>query len=1687
VKKKKMKKQFAIAMVAMIVLPILMTVPVMSTDVHAVTIRSEADSGGESVYFEESYDVDDSVTVIETTDVSFGSVHDDQERFISPGEVSIKTPLAPEYCISNGGSLLYEYISSVNYTKNPSGTMIITMDIFIANPTGCTYGNPCPEYDDSPEYVNAWVDWDGDNVFENHEKVIDVALTGYHDLNYYGTMTTSDIVTIPAGAETITWMRVNLGWNHDPNDPCESSWTWGDVFDEQISTETNLPQIEDITVSGPPGDESNPMTTRSVTLEATISSVSGYDINSVSWTGDGIPAGATSNPYTYTPAAGTHGIKNVQCVITYEKTATGETGQDLKTKGFKLFFVKSSDEDGDGEPNWFEHWKSDGAVPNMATALYDAASTYYGYCTGAGQVYLTPSSAGQHYSSAIVLNTHFGTESFGGPAVKGIDCAAEIIAHELYHKWVDDQWDSGGIFHGQTDSDRDINPSETIGSDTYYYRDELPDSYEDATSHTRNDHTDTYDLETEKSPIYKFYGDQEYMAMKTGDGVRGDLARDWANPGKQTTPAYYSTLSLQTSIATGPVEGKFIGKNTDKGNDTDDDGLYDYLTVSSEIEVINGGIFKIVAWLKDEKGNDITFINKPLVLETGMQEIMLNFDGLAIRKHGADGTFNVTMLLSDEYGNEVDHQDYTTSAYKYREFQEPHAEFTGKYYDYATDTDYDKLYNYLNVDVGVHIRTSGKYTIKGWLYDSKGKGIIMAKKTTHLNVGDQTVTLNFDGSAIRQHRADGPYCLAYLTLSDEKGNEIEFIHKAYETRTYKYQAFQRRGAEFTGAYESYGKDPNRNKFYDFLAIDAGVRVFTPGKYTVAGWLYDKDGNCLCQAHGDYYLSRDSSFVTLDFSGKPIYKHGTNGPYYLKYITLYNEKGIINDQQHDAHATSAYNYKLFQPLVLMTGSYSDYGEDTDEDGFHDNLMVCAEVLTSGSGHCAISARLMDRNGREILWAHGSSYLTGNKPQEVCINFDGRYIYANMMDGPYYVRDVYIYHTGDANVPDYVSEAYTTAAYSSTDFEKSGIITGEVTNMKGEPIPNALVSIEDVDYDYTDNDGKYILTILQSGTYTVEVEPPVCMGVLGDSAKISITAGKKVVHDFVLPPAKQLPDLVIASKVESWVDEEEKGTYTVSYVIQNKGAITAPAGHYTTLYIDGEAVEHKLVPVDLKPCQKYVDTFTMVVECTPPEDKIWVCADNHKQIEEANEYNNCLTNVWGCEVEERKPDLEVEKKWESWVDQEKGTYVVHCIIHNNGTISAPAGHYTTLYIDGEAVEHKLVPVELEPCQKYEDTFTAVVECTPPEDRVWVCADNYNTIDESDENDNCVRNTWECPVPVKKPDLVITDISRSDNRIIYGIKNQGNAAAGPSTTYLYVDGSYKARDSIGSMPAGGTLSRSFEYAYTCTPPRDTIKVCADATKKVTESNEANNCKTEVWTCEAPPTKLDIYFADAKEWPGSVYHYDTTTGIEETVYTRPSRQLFSFTFHPGIPEKLYYVNAIENKIYRTHQTGLGWAPEEVVYTHTTNVKDIAFAFDKDGKLGLYFSEANKIYKIEDSKASLYYEAELADFADVDGFWFGDFAFDDKNNLYLSSANRVPAGIYKVEGGEIKEIFRDEKEPITGLVYEDGALYYANYGTKIYRLDLTTGERTVVWHISIQPIQQVQIVTNHYWTQMGTLLLYFQ
>ncbi len=119
------------------------------------------------------------------------------------------------------------------------------------------------------------------------------------------------------------------------------------------------------------------------------------------------------------------------------------------------------------------------------------------------------------------------------------------------------------------------------------------------------------------------------------------------------------------------------------------------------------------------------------------------------------------------------------------------------------------------------------------------------------------------------------------------------------------------------------------------------------------------------------------------------------------------------------------------------------------------------------------------------------------------------------------------------------------------------------------------------------------------------------------------------------------------------------------------------------------------------------------------------------------------VWvTCEVED-KPDLEIVDKWEKWVDENH--YNVTYVIHNSGTATAPAGHNTTLYVDGIPTEYKHVPVVLEPCETYEDTFDTVIKCTDESDTIKVCADNDEVVDELNENNNCLSNELECQHPL------------------------------------------------------------------------------------------------------------------------------------------------------------------------------------------------------------------------------------------------------------------------------------------------------------------------------------------------------
>jgi len=106
----------------------------------------------------------------------------------------------------------------------------------------------------------------------------------------------------------------------------------------------------------------------------------------------------------------------------------------------------------------------------------------------------------------------------------------------------------------------------------------------------------------------------------------------------------------------------------------------------------------------------------------------------------------------------------------------------------------------------------------------------------------------------------------------------------------------------------------------------------------------------------------------------------------------------------------------------------------------------------------------------------------------------------------------------------------------------------------------------------------------------------------------------------------------------------------------------------------------------------------------------------------------------------------------------------------------------------------------------------------------------------------------------DLVITQKSESwvvmgdkTYNILYTVTNTGSGDAGASTTSVTVDGVNAATGTVPALSPGASHTATLG-PFTMTGDSDTIEVCADMDDVVSESNEENNCKENIFEHPVP-----------------------------------------------------------------------------------------------------------------------------------------------------------------------------------------------------------------------------------------------
>jgi hypothetical protein len=555
---------------------------------------------------------------------------------------------------------------------------------------------------------------------------------------------------------------------------------------------------------------------------------------------------------------------------------------------------------------------------------------------------------------------------------------------------------------------------------------------------------------------------------------------------------------------------------TDSGVDTDATPGYNLLRIAVQADMAAAGNVTVQGQLF-AGGSYLGDTTTTASWGAGSQTVNLDFPGVAIAASGLDGPYTVYLTVNDD--NYSDSLEHTTAAYSYTAFQLPSAYFTGSASDSGVDTNGNGLYDELVVTAEAIGLVPGTYTVYGILNDGAGNFIGAADATTPLDSTPATVTLHFAGLAINRHGADGPYQVL-MTVADGAGLEQDGL--SYDTQIYAYTDFEHAGARFANTFTDSGVDTNGDGRYDYLRIAVGVNVVDAGTYVVDGSLHDADGNFIAAARTALFLGAGAQTVYLDFDGRAINEHGVDGPYALRALAL-DQTGLGNvDSILEAYTTQAYPYTAFQPSgLLLTGNFSDHGEDTNGNTLYDWLVVDMELLITNYDYYFLNARLVDANGREIVWA-SELLLLAPGTQWVSLYFDGRNIYGNGVDGPYYVKDlsVYGYYSG---VSATVQDVYATGPYGWNQFEHAAVVRGTVT-AGGQPVPNANVFISGYDTTLTDASGAYRLTLLYEGTYNIQISanPALApwdiyvngtLAATGTSASIPVTVGGETEVNFV----------------------------------------------------------------------------------------------------------------------------------------------------------------------------------------------------------------------------------------------------------------------------------------------------------------------------------------------------------------------------------------------------------------------------------------------------------------------------------------------------------------------------------------------------------------------------------------------
>jgi len=1072
---------------------------------------------------------------------------------------------APGYCESTGGSTYYESISSVQVIEKPGNLLEITVDVFIANPTGCVSGEPCEIYDAHPENVNVWIDWNGNNLWEPHEKVLDAALTSYN-INYGKTMTAKASVEIPSSAVRPTWLRANLGWDYDPENPCQANWSYGNVVDQQVLWNIKVKEIaatlniDLIDVPKPlwqaTYNESGNMTGLISNTPIAAGMKNGWFTLPVSLSSFPESLGDDSKTDCDWEIVGT-GIKGLVGMVGKNGVITIGLPQKIGMYELKLKFrFKNNLNNSIGEQvislplwvsygtpltnsikkvwlqkaiEWAEGSQMGGNIEDeLATKIMNGIHSKSGwrYINGGGKWFELIeglSDWGNCRNMAIVWNNillvlgvnagsqvgHTGRKgqgflsikplvAFGGLASSNGNARGTFIP--IYDRWV-----FGSHWFGKLGSKYYDPVFNITGSDTFYHVE--------------------YDIEST-------VGNTNTTTGPTLYNLESSFAFDEGNwPKYRYTPI----INKSSAVINAQTDGaRFTGSFSEMLTDPEGDGIYNQLGADIGVEITIPGIYRVIGIL--QKGDKFitsrSYYTEPAIWsetfgpQVGNYEVHPLFSGEEIFGVGQNGPYEMSLIILDTVGTVVAVDTFSSAPYDFSNF----GEFPSRLHqviETVQDTNSDSYFDKLNVNLSLTTSRSIPYKVNISILHSN-QTLVAANQTIVLPVGSNSIDFVLPTQNIAASGLDGPHTIA-IQVIDPDGEQTAYTE--IQTANYLASQFSPPLVKITGGNSDQGIDINSNGLFDTLSVSVNIEAKAAGTFTTLAWLMGQNGENITWTESKTTFGIGINSTILNFPGVEINKSQLDGPYKIGYAVISDDSSKLIFSGTDLYTTQNYSASQFEEskaqIISSTGNYSENSIDTDSDGIIDTLVINVEVIPRDSGNVVALGRLVDSENETILWSSTTEFLQENSSQFLHLKFDARYIYGGLVDGPYNLKDLQIYHVGDPSQTVDIHAPYTTQYYNYTDFEKTELIAGTISDFNNNPVQNAFLIISGSDNDYSSDKGKYNLVLLNKGEFDLRIEGPDTLNIdwsiylngnffaTGDSVRVSVDSNQITNIDFKAP--------------------------------------------------------------------------------------------------------------------------------------------------------------------------------------------------------------------------------------------------------------------------------------------------------------------------------------------------------------------------------------------------------------------------------------------------------------------------------------------------------------------------------------------------------------------------------------------